>query len=179
MERPPYDLTISEAGRAIRAGDLTSAALTDSVLARIEETEPQLNAYIEITAEPAKEQAHAADSDFKAGHDRGPLQGIPIAFKDLFDIEGIATTGGSAYLRENFPDHDAFVVQRLREAGAVFIGKLGLHEFAMGTTNNNPHFGPVHNPWDLSHIPGGSSGGSGAAVAAGSCIGALGTDTGG
>ncbi len=179
MDRAPYELTIREAAEALRSGALTSAALTESVLSRIEATEPRLNAYITVTAELAREQAAAADADLAAGRDRGPLLGIPMAFKDLFDVTGVATTGGNGYLRENFPERDAFVIERLREGGAVLLGKLGLHEFAMGTTSNNPHFGPVHNPWDTDRVPGGSSGGSGAAVAAGSCLGALGTDTGG
>ena len=179
MDRPRYDLTIREAAEALRSGALTAVALTESVLSRIEETEPRLNAYIEVTPDLAREQAAAADADLAAGLDRGPLQGIPLAFKDLFDVEGVATTGGSAYLRENFPERDGFVIGRLREAGSVFVGKLGLHEFAMGTTSDNPHFGPVRNPWNTERVPGGSSGGSGAAVAAGSCLAALGTDTGG
>ena len=179
MNHEPCDLTIREAAAAIRAGELTAAELTDSVLERIEATEPRLNAYITITAELARQQAATADTELADGRDRGPLHGIPIALKDLFDVEGVPTTAGSAFLLEHMPPKNAFVVDRLREAGAVLVGKLGLHEFAMGTTSNNPHFGAVHNPWDLDRVPGGSSGGSGAAVAAGSCLGSLGSDTGG
>ena len=177
--RPPYDLTIAEAAAALRASDLSAVALTESVLARIEATEPALNAYITVTAEPARERAAAADAELAAGRDRGPLHGVPFALKDLFDTVGIATTGGSGFLRERVPDEDAFVVRRLHEAGIVLTGKLGLHEFAFGTTSDNEHFGAIHNPWGLAHVPGGSSGGSGAATAAGSALGTLGSDTGG
>ena len=174
-----HGLTIRAAGHALRAGQISSSTLTEAVLARIEATEPALNAYITVTAELARRQAVVADAELAAGRDRGPLHGIPFALKDLFDTAGIATTAGSDFLRDRVPDEDAFVVRRLYEAGAVLVGKLGLHEFAFGATSINPHFGPVHNPWDLERVPGGSSGGSGAAVAAGSAIVALGTDTGG
>ncbi len=175
----PYELTIREAAQALRDGALSSVQLTDSVLHRIEATEPSLNAYITVTADLAREQAWAADRELAAGRDRGPLHGIPFALKDLIDTAGIPTTAGSGFLRDRVPASDASVWRRLREAGAVLTGKLGLHEFAFGATSNNPHFGPVRNPWDRERIPGGSSGGSAAAVAAGSCLGALGTDTGG
>ena len=174
-----YELTIREAAQALREGALTSVELTESVLRRIEATEPRLNAYIAVTADLAREQALAADRELAAGRDRGPLHGIPFALKDLIDTAGVPTTAGSDFLRDRVPTRDAFVWTKLREAGAVLTGKLGLHEFAFGATSNNPHFGPVRNPWDPERIPGGSSGGSGAAVAAGSCLGALGTDTGG
>jgi aspartyl-tRNA(Asn)/glutamyl-tRNA(Gln) amidotransferase subunit A len=172
-------LTIRQAGAALRAGTLTSTALTEAVLARIEATEPAVNAYITVTADLAREQAATADAELAAGRDRGPLHGIPFALKDLFDTAGIPTTAGSGFLRDRVPSEDAFVVKRLHAAGVVLTGKLGLHEFAFGTTSTNEHFGPIRNPWNLDHVPGGSSGGSGAAVAAGSCLGTLGTDTGG
>ena len=176
---PPHLLSIREAGAELRAGRLTASALTEATLARVEETESQLNAYITVTAEHARTQAQAADHELAAGRDRGPLHGIPVALKDLIDTAGIATTGGSGFLRERVPDHDAAVVTRLAEAGAVLPGKLNLHEFAFGTTSANPHYGPVHNPWDTTRSPGGSSGGSAAAVAVGSAMAALGSDTGG
>ena len=177
--RPPHDLSIAEAAAALRAGTLTALELTESVLARIEETEPALNAYILVTADLAREQAARADEELAAGRDRGPLHGIPFGLKDLFDTAGIATTAGSGFLRDRVPDDDAFVVRKLHEAGIVLSGKLGLHEFAYGTTSNNAHYGAIHNPWKLDRVPGGSSGGSGAATATGSALGTLGSDTGG
>jgi len=175
----PWGLTIADAGRALRDGSLTSATLTESVLARTDATEPTLNAFITRTDDLAREQAAAADAELEAGRDRGPLHGIPFALKDLYDTAGIPTTGGSGFLRDRVPDEDAFVVAKLKQAGIVLTGKLGLHEFAFGTTSNNPHFGAVHNPWNPDHSPGGSSGGSGAAITAGSTLGTLGSDTGG
>ena len=175
----PCDLTIAEAAAALRDGSLSAVALTESVLARIEETEPVLNAYQLVTADLAREQAARADEELAGGRDRGPLHGIPFALKDLFDTAGIVTTAGSGFLRERVPDEDAFVVARLYEAGIVLTGKLGMHEFAFGTTSDNAHFGTIRNPWNPDYTPGGSSGGSGAAAAAGSALGTLGSDTGG
>ena len=177
--REPHELSIVEAGAALRDGSLTSLALTESVLSRIETTEPLLNAYITVTADLAREQAQAADDALRDGRDMGPLHGIPIALKDLVDTAGIPTTGGSGFLRERVPERDSVVYTKLQEAGAVMPGKLNLHEFAFGTTSRNQHFGPVCNPWDVTRTPGGSSGGSGASVAVGSSLGALGSDTGG
>lgn len=178
-DRQPYELTIAGAAAALRDGSLTAAALAESVLARIEETEPALNAYILVSAELAREQAARADGELARGVDRGPLHGIPFALKDLFDTAGIVTTAGSGFLRDRVPDEDAFVVARLHEAGIVLTGKLGMHEFAFGTTSDNAHFGTIRNPWNPGYTPGGSSGGSGAAAAAGSALGTLGSDTGG
>ncbi len=175
----PFELTIAEAAAALRDGSLTAAALTESVLARIEETEPALNAYLLVTADLARRQAERADEELASGLDRGPLHGIPFALKDLFDTAGIATTAGSGFLRDRVPEEDAFVVARLHEAGIVLTGKLGMHEFAFGTTSDNAHFGTIRNPWNTDYTPGGSSGGSGAAAAAGSALGTLGSDTGG
>ena len=175
----PFALTIREAGASLREGTLTATALTESVLARVEATEPALNAYITVTADHARKTAAAVDAELQAGRDRGPLHGIPFALKDLYDTAGILTTGGSSFLRKRVPDEDAAVVAKLNDAGIVLTGKLGLHEFAFGTSSLNPHYGDVHNPWDTGRITGGSSGGSGAAIAAGSCLGTLGTDTGG
>ncbi len=179
IERQPYDLTIAEAAAALRGGSLSALALTESVLARIEETEPTLNAYMLVTADLAREQAARADEELANGLDRGPLHGIPFALKDLFETAGITTTGGSGFLRDRVPEEDAFVVAKLHEAGIALTGKLGLHEFAFGTTSDNAHFGAIRNPWNPDHSPGGSSGGSGAATAAGSALGTLGSDTGG
>ena len=178
-DRQPYDLTIAEAAAALRDGSLSALALTESVLARIEETEPALNAYMLVTADLAREQAARADEELASGLDRGPLHGIPFALKDLFDTAGIVTTGGSDFLRDRVPDADAFVVAKLHEAGIALTGKLGMHEFAFGTTSDNAHFGTIRNPWNPDYTPGGSSGGSGAAAAAGSALGTLGSDTGG
>ncbi len=177
--RQPHELSIVEAGAALRNGSMTAVELTESVLSRLEETEPLLNAYITVTADQAREQAAAADDALRDGRELGPLHGIPIALKDLVDTAGIATTGGSGFLRERIPDADATVYTKLKAAGAVMPGKLNLHEFAFGTTSRNPHYGAVCNPWDTERVPGGSSGGSGASVAVGSSLGALGSDTGG
>ena len=174
-----YELTIREAAVRLRDGRLTATALSESVLARIAVTEPRLNAYLTVTSEMAREGAARADAELTAGHDRGPLQGIPFALKDMFDVVGLPTSGGSRLLRERMPSEDAVVVEKLRAAGVVLTGKLNLHELAYGTTSVNPHFGPVRNPWQPDHVSGGSSGGGGAALAVGSCLGTLGTDTGG
>ncbi|MYE47069.1 MAG: amidase [Chloroflexi bacterium] len=179
LEGQPCDLTIAEAEAALRDGSLSAVALTESVLARIEETEPALNAYVLVTADLARERAARADEELASGLDRGPLHGIPFALKDLFDTAGIVTTAGSGFLRDRVPEEDAFVVAKLHEAGMVLTGKLGMHEFAFGTTSDNAHFGTIRNPWNRDYTPGGSSGGSGAAAAAGSALGTLGSDTGG
>jgi aspartyl-tRNA(Asn)/glutamyl-tRNA(Gln) amidotransferase subunit A len=155
------------------------------MLGRIERLNPKLNAFLTVAAELALAEAKKAESELfaprgrKSHRDRGPLHGIPISLKDNIFTEGIRTTAGSKILRDFTPQHDAVVVARLKEAGAVILGKTNLHEFAYGVTSNNPHYGPVRNSWDLSRIPGGSSGGSAAAVAAGLCYGSIGTDTGG
>ena len=173
------EMTIAGAGRMLRGGETTSVALTEAAIARMEATEARLNAFITPTPDDALAAARQADADLAAGNDHGPLHGIPIAIKDLCATRGIRTTAGSAVLTDWVPDFDATVVRKLHEGGAVSLGKLNLHEFAFGTTSMNEHYGAVHNPWDLSRHPGGSSGGSGAAVAAGVVFGAIGTDTGG
>ncbi len=172
-------LTIAAAGRLLRSAGTTSIALTQACLDRIAAVEPHLNAFITLTREQALETAAVADRDLASGVDRGPLHGIPIGIKDLCATAGIRTTAGSRILGDWVPDEDATVVAKLREAGAVSLGKLNLHEFAYGTTSNNQWYGPVRNPWNTERHPGGSSGGSGATVAAGACFGAIGTDTGG
>jgi aspartyl-tRNA(Asn)/glutamyl-tRNA(Gln) amidotransferase subunit A len=177
--------SIEEIGRLFRKRKISPVEITELMLARIERLNPKLNAYITVTTEVALAQAKKAESELfaprgrKNYRDRGPLHGIPISLKDNIYTEGIRTTAGSKILRDFVPEHDAQVVVRLKKAGAILLGKTNMHEFAYGVTSNNPHYGPVHNPWDLARIPGGSSGGSAAAVAAGLCFGSIGTDTGG
>jgi aspartyl-tRNA(Asn)/glutamyl-tRNA(Gln) amidotransferase subunit A len=172
-------MTIREAAESLRARRFSSLELTTSALGRIERLNPQLNAFITVTAEQALERARQADRELAAGRDRGPLHGIPIAHKDLIATRGVRTTAGSRLYQNYLPAEDATVVEKLDAAGAVSLGKLNLHELAFGITSANPHFGAVHNPWNTGHIPGGSSGGSGAAVAAGIVYAAMGSDTGG
>ncbi|MBI4540895.1 MAG: amidase [Gemmatimonadetes bacterium] len=172
-------LTIAEASRRIRSGAISCTELTQACLARAEAYNPKVNAFITIMHEEALAQARQLDAEARAGRFRGPLHGVPIALKDNIDTAGTRTTGGSAVFDENFPEEDAFVIERLKEAGAVIMGKAGLHEFAMGASSASTYFRPVRNPWALDRIPGGSSGGSGAAVIADVTLGALGTDTGG
>lgn len=148
-------------------------------LREIERLDPKLNAFITVTGEAALAEAGERDAELTRGIDRGPLHGIPIAHKDLMRTKGVRTTAGSEIFADYIPQRDAAIVTKLREAGAVSLGKTGLHELAYGITSNNPHFGAIHNPWDLARIPGGSSGGSAAAVAAGILPFATGTDTGG
>ncbi len=171
--------TIVEASAALRAGKVSSVELTRQCLANIERLEPKLNAFITVTAEHALSQAKKADDELANGSDHGPLHGIPISLKDLYRTKGIRTTGGSLLYRDYVPDFDCAVVEKLNAAGAVMVGKTGLHELAYGVTSNNPHFGPVRNPWNTECIPGGSSGGAGAAVSAGMSFMSMGSDTGG
>lgn len=173
----PTELTLLEASRLIRTGALSPVELTRAYLNAIERLEPQVNAYITVTAELALEQAQAMEAELSAGRWRGPLHGVPIALKDNIDTAGILTTAAGAVFADRVPDKDAEVYRRLQEAGAVLLGKLNMHEYAYGGTSSITHFDPVHNPWNLEHIPGGSSGGSAAAVAARMCAAALGTDT--
>jgi aspartyl-tRNA(Asn)/glutamyl-tRNA(Gln) amidotransferase subunit A len=172
-------VTIQELAPRIQGGKISPVELTKQVLEQIRQRQPSINAYITVAEEAALAQAHQAEREIRTGHYRGPLHGIPYAAKDLFYTKGVATTAGSKILKDFVPAYDATVIERLREAGAVLVGKTGLHEFAYGITNNNPHFGPVRNPWDRERIPGGSSGGSTAALATGQCLFALGSDTGG
>ena len=172
-------LTLEDAAIAIRDRRVSPTELTEACLARIAAVEPRLNAFVTVTADLARAQAREAGDEIAAGRYRGPLHGIPVAVKDLFATKGIRTTAGSRILGHWVPTDDATVVRRLREAGAVLLGKLGLHEFAYGISSVNPHFGDVHNPWDLAKIPGGSSGGSAVAVVASEAYATLGSDTGG
>jgi aspartyl-tRNA(Asn)/glutamyl-tRNA(Gln) amidotransferase subunit A len=179
MSTPLHYLTITEAQRLIRAKELSPLELTQALLDRITQIDSKLNAYLTVTIESALAQARSATEAIAHGDDLGALHGIPIGLKDLFDLKGVRTTAGSILLKDNVVYEDAFVTKRLRNAGAIFLGKLNMHEWAYGVTTINPHFGTTHNPWNVDHIVGGSSGGSGAALAAGLCIGALGSDTGG
>ena len=172
-------LTISEAARLIAAGDLSPVELVDAHLRRIEETDGRLNSFITLLGDEAMAAAARAEQALAAGKRPGPLHGIPVGLKDLYDVAGVPTTVGSRILREFVPQRDAAVTERFEEAGAIILGKLQLHEFALGATSVNPHDGPAHNPWDADRVTGGSSGGSGSAVAAGQCMVALGSDTGG
>lgn len=172
-----YYLSIAEASQLIAARELSPVELTEAVVTRIQATDEQVHSYVRLTRTAALAEAQAAEARATSGQRLGPLDGIPIGVKDLFDTAGVITTGGSAVYRERVPGADATCVRRLRAAGAVILGKTNTHEFAMGGTTNNPHFGPTHNPWRLDRVPGGSSGGSASALAAGQCLGALGTDT--
>ncbi len=169
---------IAELAPRIAAGEVSPLALTEAALARIEAQDGALNAFMTVTADAALEAARAAEAEIAAGRHRGPLHGVPLAVKDLFATKGVRTTGGSKLLGDWVPDHDAAAVERLKQAGAVLVGKTAMHELAYGTTSDNAHYGPVRNPWDAACHPGGSSGGSAAAVAAGLAFGALGSDTG-
>ncbi len=173
----PTTLTIDEVGKQMAARRLSPVELTRAYLARIEKLNPRVNAYITVTAEAALAQASALEAELAAGRRRGPLHGIPIALKDNIDTAGVRTTAASALFADRVPGEDASVVRKLREAGVVFLGKLNMHEFAYGGTSAVSHFGAVRNPWNLDYSPGGSSGGSAAAVAARLCAAALGTDT--
>jgi len=172
-------LSLAEAAARIRARTVTPTALTQACLARIDTYNPKLNCFITVTRDEALAQARELEAEQRGGKLRGPLHGIPIALKDNIDTAGIRTTAASAVFDDRVPDADAEVVLKLKAAGAVLIGKTNLHEFAMGGTSATSYFGPVRNPWALDRNPGGSSGGSAAAVAADLCYGALGTDTGG
>ena len=169
--------TITELGRKLRAGEVSPVELTQAYLARIEALDPRFNAYITVTPERALADAHAAQERFRRGCPLGPLDGIPLAHKDMIFTRGIRTTCASKAMADHVPDRDATAVARLQAAGAVLLGKLNLHEFA--SAGPSEHFGRVLNPWSAAHGTGGSSSGSAAAVAAGLCAGSLGTDTAG
>ncbi len=172
-------LTIAEASSRIASGELSPLALTEALFRRIDETDARLNSYVRLMRDSAMAEAAASEERARAGRRRGPLDGIGVAVKDLYDTAGVVTTGGIDAYRERVPDEDATCVRLLHEAGAVVLGKANTHELAYGGTTNNPHYGATHNPWNLARVPGGSSGGSAAALAAGQALAALGTDTGG
>jgi aspartyl-tRNA(Asn)/glutamyl-tRNA(Gln) amidotransferase subunit A len=171
--------TIAELSRALKARDTTAEAVLDRCLHRIAERNPTINAFITVFEGDARAQAREADREMAAGRYRGPLHGVPISIKDLFDIRGSATTAASRVRQNHVAPSDAPSIARLREAGAVFVGKTNLHEFAYGTTSEESAFGPARHPLDPARSPGGSSGGSAASVADGMCFASMGTDTGG
>jgi aspartyl-tRNA(Asn)/glutamyl-tRNA(Gln) amidotransferase subunit A len=178
----PGELTalgLAEASDLLRTRQVSSLDLVEACLARIERLNPALNAFIAVTAESARRQATEADTAIRRGAWKGPLHGIPFALKDLVDTAGVATTAASGVYRDRVPERDAEIVRRLQDAGAVLLGKLNMHEFAYGGSTVISAFGPVRNPWVQARSAGGSSGGSAAAVAAGLCFGAIGSDTGG
>ncbi len=172
-------LSVAELAPLVRKKKVSPIELVNAVLARIEALNPKLNAYITVCEDAARTDAQRAEKEIRRGRWRGPLHGIPVSLKDNIGTRGIRTTAGSKILAENVPDENATIVQRLRRDGAVIVGKTNLHEFAYGVTTENPHFGATRNPWDTGRIPGGSSGGSAVALAAGMCFASVGTDTGG
>ena len=171
--------TIEAFGRRLRTRELTSAQITEECLTRILADNDRLNAFILVMADDARRQAGEMDRELAAGRDRGPLHGVPISIKDIIDIRGVPTTAASRVREGHVAVRDAPSIAHLRQAGAVFVGKTNLHEFAFGTTNEDSAFGPARNPHDPTRSPGGSSGGSGASVAAGMALASIGTDTGG
>jgi aspartyl-tRNA(Asn)/glutamyl-tRNA(Gln) amidotransferase subunit A len=171
--------TIAELARALQTRELTAAHVTDQCLAAIADRNPSINAFITVLGETARAQAREADAEIAAGRYRGPLHGIPVSIKDIVDVAGVPTTAASRVRANHVAAADSTVVRRLRAAGAVLVGKNNLHEFALGTTNEDSAFGPARHPLDVNRSPGGSSGGSAAAVAAGMAYASIGTDTGG
>jgi aspartyl-tRNA(Asn)/glutamyl-tRNA(Gln) amidotransferase subunit A len=171
-------LGIAELQTLLRAKHVSPLEVTDAYLQRIERLDSRLNTYIRVLPEPARAEARRAEAEITNGRWRGPLHGVPLGIKDLFDVAGLPNTMGSKILQDNVPSQDATVVARLKAAGAIILGKHNLHEFAFGITSENPHYGVVRNPWDTARVPGGSSGGTAAAVAAGLCVAGIGSDTG-
>jgi aspartyl-tRNA(Asn)/glutamyl-tRNA(Gln) amidotransferase subunit A len=168
--------SIADISARVRDARLSPVSLVQHCLERIEALNPKVNAFITVTAELAREQARNAERDIRAGHWRGPLHGVPVAVKDFYDTAGIRTTAGFEHFSNRVPSQDAEMVARLRDAGAVLVGKTNMHKLGMGTTSLDSNFGPVVNPWSASHVAGGSSGGSAAAVAAGLCFATVDTD---
>lgn len=172
-------LTIHEAARLLQQKEISPVELIQAHLERIQTLDMQLNSYITVLPELALQQARQAEIDIQHGAYKGSLHGIPIGLKDLYETQGIRTTAGSSFFTEYVPEADAYAVQKLKAAGVILLGKLNMHEIALGVTNENPHYGDCRNPWDLKRISGGSSGGNAAALSTGLCMGALGSDTGG
>ncbi|MFZ3264459.1 MAG: amidase [Terriglobales bacterium] len=170
---------IAQLAPLIESKQISPVELFDEALNRIHKLQPKLNSFITITEAEGRKAATDAEAEIRSGHYRGPLHGIPISIKDLFATRGVRTTAGSKVLGNWVPDFDATAVARLGQAGMVMIGKTNMHEFAYGVTNDNAHYGPARNPWDQTRVPGGSSGGSAAAVASSQCTASLGSDTGG
>jgi aspartyl-tRNA(Asn)/glutamyl-tRNA(Gln) amidotransferase subunit A len=179
MAKALHDYSIAEAGTLLRSGKLTSMALTEHALERIKAIDPKISSFITLTADGALRDAAAADADFAKGVDKGPMQGIPHALKDIYGTAGIRTTCHSKLLVDNVPRQDSVVAAKFKAQGAVLLGKLATHEFALGGPSFDLPFPPARNPWNPAHMPGGSSSGSGAAVAAGLVRMAMGSDTGG
>ncbi len=176
---PVHEWTLLGAAKAVREKEISSRELTRALLSRIERINPKINAYVTVLPEAAMREAAARDEEIARGIVRGPLHGVPVAIKDIFCTKGIRTTCASRILKDFDPPYDATVVERIRSAGAVLLGKQNMDEFAMGSSTEMSCFGPVLNPWATDRIPGGSSGGTAAAVAAGTCFAGVGTDTGG
>lgn len=172
------DLTLSEASDLLRQQQVSPVELTKACLERIDQFDSRLHSFITLTPITALQQAHQAEIELSKGK-AGALRGIPCALKDLFETAGVRTTAGSKFFATYVPEKDCAAMEQIKSAGAVMLGKLNLHEIALGVTNENPHYGTCPNPWDENHISGGSSGGAAVALAAGMCFGALGTDTGG
>src|SRR3954449_9472660 len=172
-------LTIAEAARLVQQRELSPVELVDSRLARIEKLDGQLHSFIRVLADQARANARAAETEIAAGKYRGPLHGIPIGLKDIYETAGVATTGHSKVMQDHVPKADAFSVKRLRDAGAIVMGKLATHEFAFGGPSFDLPWPPARNPWDTTRFTGGSSSGTGASVAAGPVLGGTGSDTGG
>jgi aspartyl-tRNA(Asn)/glutamyl-tRNA(Gln) amidotransferase subunit A len=173
------DRSVQDLAGRIQRREISPVEVVDAYLRRIEALNPRLLAYLTLTADSAREEARRAEGEIAAGRWRGPLHGIPYGAKDIIETKGVRTTHGSSFFRDFVPDRDAECITRLRNSGAIMLGKTHTHEFAAATTNINPHYGTAHNPWNLDRITGGSSGGSAAAVASGLCAFALGSDTGG
>ena len=171
--------SISELAPLLQKRAISPVELFDATIRNIHRLQPKLNSFISVSEEEGRKAAARAEEEIRQRHYRGPLHGIPISIKDLFATRGVRTTAGSKVLANWIPDYDATAVAKLHEAGMVMVGKTNMHEFAYGVTNDNPFYGPARNPWDATRVPGGSSGGSGAAVASSQCIASLGSDTGG
>ncbi|MBI5904647.1 MAG: Asp-tRNA(Asn)/Glu-tRNA(Gln) amidotransferase subunit GatA [Deltaproteobacteria bacterium] len=178
-QAPIHEWTLLEAARKVREKEISSRELTAAILERIDRLDPKVNSYVTVLPERAASQAAACDEEQARGSLRGPLHGVPVGLKDIFCTRGVRTTCGSRILHNFDPPYDAAVAETVRAAGAVLLGKHNMDEFAMGSSTETSHFGPSRNPWDLSRIPGGSSGGTAAAVSAGMCFAGVGTDTGG
>ncbi|OGP34078.1 MAG: aspartyl/glutamyl-tRNA amidotransferase subunit A [Deltaproteobacteria bacterium GWC2_65_14] len=176
---PVHEWTLLRASRAVREKEISSRELTKTLLDRIDRVNPVINAYITVLRDGAMREAAACDEEQARGILRGPLHGVPVALKDIFCTKGIRTTCGSRILHDFDPPYDATVTEKIRSAGAVLLGKQNMDEFAMGSSTETSFFGPARNPWATDRIPGGSSGGTAAAVAAGLCFAGVGTDTGG
>jgi len=172
-------LSAGELSRLIRKREISPVEVVKAHLARVKALEPALNSFITLLPEQAMEEARLAEQEIQSGRYRGPLHGIPVGLKDLFYVKGVRNTSGSKIFDHFIPDYDSTLALKLREGGALLLGKLNLHQFAYGPTGENPDYGNMHNPWDTKRIPGGSSGGSASATASGQCTLAMGTDTGG